>query len=105
MATNLSEIANDAASRLGGFGDAADGSDLITQAQITANTIPVAKKVNIFYPKVRKKVIKQFAVSKTPFRETQKFAISDKLVAILLDTSQRSDIIRRTDYGMCRNRL
>ena len=74
MATELADIANDAASRVGGFGDAPSGNDLITQAQITADTIPEAKKVNIFWPKVRKKVIKQFAASKTPFRETQKFA-------------------------------
>lgn len=74
MATELADIANDAGIKLGGFGDQSDGSSLITQAELTANTTALAKQINLKYPVVRKRVIKQFAALGSPFIETQKFA-------------------------------
>jgi hypothetical protein len=81
MATERADIANNAGTKLGGFGDQSDGSGQITQAELTANTTGLAKAINSKYPVVRKRVIKQFAMLMTPFLETQKFAdLGDDLI-------------------------
>lgn len=74
MATLLVDIANNAAVKIGGFGDQLDGSGLVTTAQLTANADRVSQAINVKYPIVRKKVIADFAALKAPFRETQRFA-------------------------------
>ena len=70
----LVDLANNAAGKIGGFGDQADGSGQVTAAELTADTTRVAKWVNDKWPVVRKKVIKDFAAMKSPFLETVKYA-------------------------------
>ncbi len=74
MATALVDIANNAAGKIGGFGDQLNGEAFITAALLAADADKVSIWFNDKYPVIRKKVIEDFAALKCPFRETQKFA-------------------------------
>jgi hypothetical protein len=74
MATGLVDIANNAAGKIGGFGDEVSGSGLVTAAQLSADTIRSCQWINDKYGPVRQKVIKDFAAMGCPFIETRKFA-------------------------------
>lgn len=70
----LVDLANNAAYKIGGWGDQLDGSGLITAAQLTANTDRVSQAINTKYPVVRKQIYSDFAKMGTPFKESSKFA-------------------------------
>jgi len=81
MATGLVDIANNAGYRLGGFGDQNNGNGEVTAVQLTADDDRISNAINAKYPVVRKRVIKQFAATKTPFNETVKYAdLGDELM-------------------------
>lgn len=74
MPLALVDIANNAAGKMGGFGDQLTGEAFVTAAQLAANTDKVSQWINIKYPRVRQKVIADFAAMGCPFPETRKFA-------------------------------
>ncbi len=70
----LVDIANNAGGRIGGFGDQISGEALVSASQLTADDDKVSQWINIKYPYVRQKAIKDFAAMKAPFIETVKYA-------------------------------
>ncbi len=70
----LVDIANNAGGKIGGFGDQISGEAFITAVLLAANADKVSNWINIKYPVIRKKVIKDFAAMGCPFREALKFA-------------------------------
>lgn len=98
----LVDIANNAGGKIGGFGDQVSGEALTTAALLTADADKVSKWINIKYPVIRKKIIKDFAAMKCPFRETLKFAdLGDELkqydVAISTIVSSSTVVTVTTD--------
>ncbi len=74
MAKVLTDLANLAGTKLGGFGDQVGGSGLITTALLTANADPISAAINTAWPFVRREVISDAAAKKGSFPEARKFA-------------------------------